>query len=264
MVRTGLRLGEQTALSVLELPEPIMAARYQRFWLPEAIAKGRSARWIYVPRRVLRAIHEYIRVDRRDCIERGRARGLYADNDPSLIYLDPAETGRRSSSERPRSARLEHLTASERERAVYRGEDGWEPVALWVSEEGSTITRSTWKAIFREANLRCARQEISLAAHAHLLRHTFAVLTLEQLQRGHISALSELSASQRTHYTRVFGDPLDWVRRRLGHRSVVTTQIYLHALEQLEMETRLKLIPDLWDDPRDPAMIGGSGEDASE
>lgn len=103
-----------------------------------------------------------------------------------------------------------------------------------------------------------------LAAHAHLLRHTFAVLTLEQLQRGHISALSELSASQRTHYTRVFGDPLDWVRRRLGHRSVVTTQIYLHALEQLEMETRLKLIPDLWDDPRDPAMIGGSGEDASE
>jgi hypothetical protein len=28
-------------------------------------------------------------------------------------------------------------------------------------------------------------------------------------------------------YTRIFGDPLDWVRRRLGHRSVSTTQTYL-------------------------------------
>jgi hypothetical protein len=26
-------------------------------------------------------------------------------------------------------------------------------------------------------------------------------------------------------YTRIFGDPLDWVRRRLGHRSVTTAQI---------------------------------------
>jgi integrase len=47
---------------------------------------------------------------------------------------------------------------------------------------------------------------------------------------------------------RVFGDPLDWVRRRLGHRSVVTTQIYLHTLAELDMETRLALVPDDWTD----------------
>jgi hypothetical protein len=49
---------------------------------------------------------------------------------------------------------------------------------------------------------------VELRGHAHLLRHTFAVLTLEQLQRGHIAALAELSPDQRGHYTRVFGDPV--------------------------------------------------------
>ena len=92
---------------------------------------------------------------------------------------------------------------------------------------------------------------VDLRAHAHLLRHTFAVITLEQLQRGHIAALAELSPEQRGHYTRIFGDPLDWVRRRLGHSSVVTTQVYLHALAELEMATRMALVPDGWEDPRD-------------
>lgn len=77
-----------------------------------------------------------------------------------------------------------------------------------------------------------------------MLRHSFAVITLERFQRGQIEALAELSAEQRGHYTRVFGDPLDWVRRRLGHRSAQTTLVYLHALEELEMETRLALVPE--------------------
>jgi len=101
---------------------------------------------------------------------------------------------------------------------------------------------STWKDLFREANLRCRAHGVALSAHAHLLRHTFAVVTLEQLQRGHISTLAELNSEQRGHYTRIFGDPLDWVRRRLGHRSVVTTQTYLHALAELEMVTRMALV----------------------
>jgi len=60
-----------------------------------------------------------------------------------------------------------------------------------------------------------------------------------------------LTAEQRGQYVRVFGDPLDWVRRRLGHRSLSSTMIYLHALAELEMQTRMALVPDGWDDPRD-------------
>jgi integrase len=115
-----------------------------------------------------------------------------------------------------------------------------------------------WKAMFRDANRRCATAGLAVSCHAHLLRHTFAVVTLEQLQRGHIASLVDLDPAQRGHYTRVFGDPLDWIRRRLGHRSVVTTQVYLHALGELEMETRMALVPDGWEDPRSaPAAVVG-------
>ena len=108
---------------------------------------------------------------------------------------------------------------------------------------------SAWKAVFADANRRCAEAGLGLRCHPHLLRHTFAVVTLEQLQRGHLAALAEQDPRQREYYTRIFGDPLDWVRRRLGHASVVTTQIYLHAVAELEMETRMGLVPDGWEDP---------------
>jgi len=85
-------------------------------------------------------------------------------------------------------------------------------------------------------------------------------VTLEQLQRGHIAALADLSPQQRGHYTRIFGDPLDWVRRRLGHRSVLTTSIYLHALAELEMATRMALVPDGWEDPRESPLDRFVGE----
>ena len=85
-----------------------------------------------------------------------------------------------------------------------------------------------------------------------MLRHTFAVATLEQLQRGHIAELAAMTAGQRGEYQRVFGDPLDWVRRRLAYSSAATTLKYLHVLQELEMETRMALIPDDWDPPRVP------------
>ena len=110
----------------------------------------------------------------------------------------------------------------------------------------------TWQSMFSAANDRCQRHKIGLRAHPHLLRHTYAVVTLEQLQREHIRELGAMNPAQRTTYEQVFGDPLDWVRRRLGHRSVETTFKYLHTLNELEMETRLALVPDEWDTGRLP------------
>lgn len=55
-----------------------------------------------------------------------------------------------------------------------------------------------------------------------------------------------MNPAQRTTYEQIFGDPLDWVRRRLRHRSVETTFKYLHTLNELAMETRLALVPDEW------------------
>jgi hypothetical protein len=75
--------------------------------------------------------------------------------------------------------------------------------------------------------------------------------------------LAGMNPAQRTHYTQIFGDPLDWVRRRLGHRSVVTTQVYLHCLAELEMATRMALVPDSWEDPRDTLLEMVGHDDAT-
>jgi hypothetical protein len=55
-VRTGMRLSEQASLTVLEVPVQAGQGGYQRFWLPGAIAKNSSARWVYVPDSVVRGI----------------------------------------------------------------------------------------------------------------------------------------------------------------------------------------------------------------
>ncbi|MGW7071822.1 site-specific integrase [Streptomyces sp. NPDC054855] len=145
--------------------------------------------------------------------------------------------------------------------AVRQRYHGLEPAMLWLNENGLTMSISGWQAVFCTANDRCHKANVLVEAHAHLLRHTFAVVTLEQLQRAHVAQLAELNSEQRGHYTRIFGDPLDWVRCRLGHRSILTTLIYLHALQELEMETRMALVPDTWDDPRDTPLTQ-IGDDA--
>ena len=38
-------------------------------------------------------------------------------------------------------------------------------------------------------------------------------------------------------------------RIRLGHASLDTTHKYLHTLRELEMRTRLALVPDVWEHP---------------
>ncbi|WP_280827286.1 site-specific integrase [Mycobacterium sp. OTB74] len=249
MVRTGMRLAEQASLTTFEIPGADRGGGYRRFWLPEAIAKGRSARWVYVPMSVLRAIAEYVEMDRCSVVDRARAAGAYQQLPESSFVVD-GDTGKAWTPGRATRVKVSHLTPIER-RVLYVETDlGLEPAALWLSESGDPLSISLWKSMFRDANRRCQRAGVDLHGHAHMLRHTFAVLTLEQMQRGHIASLSNMSPDERGHYTRIFGDPLDWVRCRLGHASVTTTQIYLHALEELEMETRMKLVPDAWDDPR--------------
>lgn len=262
MVRTGLRLAEQASLSVFEVPLDRGVSGYQRFWLPPAIAKGGSARWVYVPTSAVADLVSYAEIDRAEVVEQARADGIYRDLRRPLVVEDPTRpvVSQRHLGGSVRRVKVAQLDIHDRQRLLVDGPAGLEPAAFWLSEHGLPIAVSTWKDMFREANLRCRSLAVNVRAHAHLLRHSFAVVTLEQLQRGHIAALAELNPDQRGHYTRIFGDPLDWVRRRLGHRSVVTTQVYLHALAELEMETRMALVPNQWEDPRDTPLASISDD----
>lgn len=248
MVRTGLRLQEQASMTVFDLPRDRLPSGYHRFWLAQPVAKGSSARWVYVPASVASDLSAYMTWDRATVIAAAQAERRYERWRRPWIVDDPVNPVARQVGGTSR-VKIGLLDAMQRSLLLIDGQSGLEPASLWLSESGLPLSMSTWKAMFADANRRCISAGLAVRCHAHMLRHTFAVVTLEQLQRGHIAALAELLPQQREHYTRIFGDPLDWVRRRLGHRSVVTTQVYLHALAELEMQTRMTLVPDGWDAP---------------
>lgn len=263
MVRTGMRLSEQASLTTLEVPVSAGQGGYQKFWLPGAVAKNASARWIYVPDSVVRDLAAYAELDRAEVVADAQAAGRYRRLRRPLVIDDPKRPDLVSVPGRSkRRVNVKMLGPAERRRLLVETPEGLEPAMFWLGEDGWPLAVSTWKSMFATANGRCQQQGLGLSCHAHLLRHTFAVVTLEQLQRGHIAALGEMNPDQRGHYTRIFGDPLDWVRRRLGHRSVVTSLVYLHALQELEMETRMALVPDQWEDPRDTPLelVGDDSE----
>jgi integrase len=257
MVRTGLRLAEQSALTLFEVPEIDIHRAYAPTRLPSAIAKNGSGRRIYIPATVLRDLWDYIRFDRSELIEQAQRRGTYDRLPDKLLVTDPEDgaIGPHTAGDRRRP--VETLKPRQRRRLFVCGPEGLEPASLWLNQRGLPGMPGTWQSMFADANDRCRHHEVDLRAHPHLLRHTYAVVTLEQLQREHIRELGAMNPGQRTTYEQVFGDPLDWVRRRLGHRSVETTFKYLHTLNELAMETRLALVPDEW------AEVRVSAEDLS-
>lgn len=249
MVRTGMRLMEQSSLLRSEIPFEPQNTALQKFWLPGSISKNRSQRWVYVPRSVVRDLSAYDEYERSSVVQEARESGTYEKYDNPIVVEGGELVFYTKSGVRRGKSDTSDLTPAERLRLLVHTPDGLEPAMFWLSEGGVPLSTNGWQSVFRSANKRCINHDLDLHCTPHVLRHTFAVHTLEQLQRAHILQLSAQTLEQRQYYVRIFGDPLDWVRRRLGHRSITTTQIYLHNLAELEMETRMSLIQDEWDDP---------------
>ncbi|MFE6155515.1 tyrosine-type recombinase/integrase [Streptomyces sp. NPDC057889] len=244
MIRTGLRLSEQTSLSLFELPDLVPGLLNMRSWLPKAIAKGGSARRIYFAASALKDVWDYVETDRAEAVELAQELGTYERLRNPLIITNRRKPVVMIGDERVSVAKLKD---HERRRVLIETSEGLEPAALWLNQYGMPSKPSAWQEVFKAANRRCEQMGLKITAHPHVLRHSFAVITLEQLMRGHIQELAEMTTKQRFTYQKVFGDPVNWVRMRLGHTSIETTQIYLHTLEELEMETRMALVPDGWE-----------------
>lgn len=247
MIRTGLRLEEQSSLTLFDLPDPDPSSAMRPLRLPSSIAKGGSGRRVYIPSSVLRDVWDYVRFERADAVSRAARGNFYVGVEDPLVVEDRKHPVVSSSGGRSRRVSVELLNPEERRRLFIRTADGLEPALLWLSAAGAPLKPEAWQAVFQDANDRCERRGVKLACHPHMLRHSYAVITLELLQREHIRELAESTVAQRQSYEMVFGDPLDWVRRRLGHRSVESTFGYLHTLQELEMETRMALVPNDWE-----------------
>lgn len=98
------------------------------------------------------------------------------------------------------------------QREVLRGETSADPSALILNERGVPFTRGGVIDVFEALDAR-----LGFKVRPHMLRHTYATHTLATLRQ----------------HKRFKGDPLTYVRDRLGHSSVqVTAGTYLHLVDE--------------------------------
>ena len=86
---------------------------------------------------------------------------------------------------------------------------------LILNEIGNPYSRTGVVAVMKGIERR-----VGFHVRAHMLRHTYGTYTLRTLRK---------SAS----FT---GEPLLYVRDRMGHSDVQTTAVYLHLINQLEAQ----------------------------
>jgi integrase len=123
--------------------------------------------------------------------------------------------------ERPRAVDvpwrlMEELNAYRNlERELRKNRGGGEPDALILTAYGSEMARTSVVGLFGELSKR-----VGFPVTAHMLRHTYATYTLAALRKN----------------PSFIGEPLLYVRDRLGHSDVQTTAEYLHLINQLEAQ----------------------------
>lgn len=98
------------------------------------------------------------------------------------------------------------------ERAVLQEISGERQTELFLNRNGQP-----WAGGGRTLNNLWARLDLGFKVTPHILRHTFATHTLYDLRQRRVSV-----------------DPLMYVRDRLGHSSIKTTERYLHYLSEVE------------------------------
>ncbi len=86
---------------------------------------------------------------------------------------------------------------------------------LILNEAGNTYSRTGVVAVMKSIE-----RQVGFHVRAHMLRHTYGTYTLRTLR-----ASATFS-----------GEPLLYVRDRMGHSDVQTTAIYLHLINQLEAQ----------------------------
>ncbi|MCK0165782.1 tyrosine-type recombinase/integrase [Marinobacter sp. S6332] len=137
-----------------------------------------------------------------------------------VVELDPQEMSTKG--DKPRTihvpislmADLWDYVIHERHETIRK--HGTDPKTLFVTAKGNP-----W-SIRTSLNNQLNRLKLSFACHPHILRHTYATHTLKSL----------LSRKSTTF------NPLIYVRDRLGHSSITTTEKYLHFLDDIEDDLR--------------------------
>ena len=230
LMTTGMRLGEATTLLAAELPRAKASGKSVPLELAPVVCKGGRGRTVRVPVRVLRVLGGYRQLERANALQ-GRE-GSRLSRSLEVVAVDARACSVLVDGRRFRVS-LARMTPAHRMAAV--DGDGL-PLALWLTESGTPVSARAWEAIFGRASARCSALGRPVSVSPHTLRHTFAVHMLSLLIREQIGSVQEQGGSDpaMAPYRRLLGDPLQRLQRLLGHRSVVTTYVYLDSLAEAQ------------------------------
>ncbi|MFH9944402.1 tyrosine-type recombinase/integrase [Streptomyces murinus] len=230
VLSSGLRSQEFTHLLSYELPSlPVRRSSVPvRFPLAAQITKGKKARETWADYDALLEVRQYVELDRA-AVLMGREYVPAARLGEPLPVVEPDWEGGTVGGRR---VSWRKLTLNERLRMVTP--DG-APAIIAVQSDGTPFI--DWPTTFRRASARIRRdfEPRFPTVTPHMLRHSFAMATLERLVKGHYARAAALvadadeDAALALYLTKQ--DPLLVLRDLLGHTSVTTTEIYLARLD---------------------------------
>lgn len=246
-VTTGVRLAENTAILLDELPDAAAKDKFKALNLDmnlgQRTTKGERSRRVLVPRRVLKDyIRPYLREERNGSIGRALYFDRYAEQ-ASFLRTKSAD-GESCLLESPagwKRRRYDRLDIQKR-KLMFTTEDpkfALAPCMLWLQESGLPAATSCFSAVFRRASVFLEKEHgHRIHVSPHTLRHTFAIYKLTQLIEATCESLDNLRQESRKlspgAYGQLIADPLQVLQGLLGHASQATTRVYLTYVEQAD------------------------------
>lgn len=222
---SGLRRREAGTLLTIELPDTSALRSYYAGRVASAVAKT-SGRFFYVSRPALVATELYCVTTRAEAVRKAQARGRYDKLEARWIVQSVDNTGRISWVDNHGGrfdGSLNDLTDRQRANLYTVGEEGPEPLALWLTESGLPMRYRSWSKVFEQANARCRKLGLGVFCTPHMCRHSFALRMLVSLNLALDRRLG-LSPQERREYEELYGNVWLLVRDLLGHKSEVTTR----------------------------------------